>query len=362
MKWHKMVNMVGVGAALLGGAMVLSAGAANVVSTSLVDGAPGSVLIFLSLDVSSGASTQIRITDISGGAGNGPCASQDPSEPCEPDAATTSHKVRLNFGCRASKGSCADVNTEESFTSHQTRVFDLVADLGMGSDFPCLDGQGFAIAFIEDKDGNLVADDKLIGSYVVTAADGSIVASNAIAVQHNQLANGVLLGSPVAGIGPRVIFSTAPAGTVGTDYVGLPTVNHGDFRADANTEIILLNLEDVSRTVQLYAWNQHEKIFSKQHTFRCWERRHIAGDTPFVTAANSTDNQDGFIDSRLQSGNSSWGSDQYGSLKVYTVNTADGTVASSLLGALREVNEGVPSLRNLFHSTTGFPSVNVQVE
>jgi len=359
MKWHKMVNMAGVGAALLGGAMVLSAGAANVVSTTLVDGAPGSVLIFLSLDISSGASTQIRITDISGGAGNGPCASQNPSNPCEPDGFTTSHKVRLNFGCRASKGSCADVNTEEPFTSHQTRVFDLVNDLGLDTNFPCLDGQGFAIAFIEDANGNLVSDDKLIGSYVVTTADGT-VASNAIAVQHNQLANGVLLGSPTPGIGPRVNFSTAAAG--GSDYVGLPTVLHGDFRADANTEIILLNLEDVSRTVQLYAWNQHEKIFSKQHTFRCWERRHIGGDDPFVTAANATDNQDGFIDSRLQTGNSLWGSDVYGSLKVYTVDTATGLPASSLIGALRELNDGVPSLRNLFHSTSGFPSVIVQVE
>jgi hypothetical protein len=326
MKWHKVVYPALFGVALLGSAMLLPASAAE-----LQDSKPGSVLFFPLYDVSSGSSTQIRITDISGGNSSG-------------DGKTTAHRVRFNFVCpEDSGGFCNSIDVEDVWTSHQTRVYDLANDLGISSGAPC--EQGYLVAFIADKDGNLIPDDKLIGSaHISTAAVSGVAAYNAIAVQHNRTLPFVLPGVPPFGQpGGDVTFGSGALDT--SDYVAFPTTLFSDFHAEpgSNTELILLNpnlkpTDNDEVLVQVFAWNESEKQFSSRHTFTCWERVRL------------TD-----LDSRLTA--SSVFNSDYGYLKVFAQ-----TVPHPLLGAVLETNTGAGlTIRNMYHAGV-FPSATFSVE
>lgn len=321
MKWHKVVYSTLFGAALLGSAMLLPARAAE-----LADTKPGSVLIFPLYDVSSGASTQIRITDISGGNSSG-------------DGKTTAHRIRFNFVCPGdSDGFCNSIDFEDIWTAHQTRVYDVATDLGISSGAPC--EQGYIVAFIANAAGDLIPDDKLIGSAHITTADASGVAAyNAIAVQHNRtlaIPLPLLAGQP----GGDATFGPGPLDS--SDYVAFPTTLFSDFRAEpgSNTELILLNpnhkpVDNDKVLVQVFAWNQAEKQFSSRHQFTCWERIRLTDFDSRLTASSVFDSD-------------------YGYVKVFAQ-----TVVHPLLGAILETNEGNGlTIRNMYHSgvsaTVGF--------
>jgi hypothetical protein len=292
-------------------------------AAELADTKPGSVLIFPLFDVSSSSTTQIRITDISGGNSSG-------------DGKTTAHRIRFNFVCGGdSEGFCNSIDVEDNWTSHQTKVYDVRNDLGIGFGAPC--EQGYIVAFIGDKDGNLIADDKLIGSYYITTegVDG-VAASNAIAVQHNRTLPFALPGVPPFGQpGGDVTFGPGPLDS--SDYVAFPIALFSDFRAEpaSSTELILLNpnlkpgipgFENDPVLVQVFAWNASEKQFSSRHTFTCWERVRL------------TD-----FDSRLST------SSVFGSPTGYVKVFAQ-TVPHPLLGAILETNGGDGlTIRNMYH-------------
>lgn len=276
MKWRKVVYATIAGAAFLGSAMVLPAIAATPINPPQ-DQIPGSFLVCPLFDISTGNSTTIRVTDVSGGNISGPG-----------EDGPFSVRVHIDVICKGTKSDtrCNQNNDERSLTFHQTtsiNVSDLVAD-------PVACTAGYVVLFAQDPNGNVaqpIAYNNLIGSYHVgpTAADSATYGGNCIAFQANPVS---LPGAAPTPIGRFLIpptddlqlsfGDTSPE----SDYVAFPRYLVSNFRGETSTiktEIVLLTLPNnapdagASETVvNINYWNEEERIKSASHRLWCWDR------------------------------------------------------------------------------------------
>jgi len=356
-KSHKFVYMALVGVLLLGSAMVLPAGAQQTVLTTDV---PGSFLVFPLFDVTTGNSTHIRITDTT-------------TTNTVPQG-TTSVRVHFEYICpgTSSVKACDTGNVPHRFTDHGT------IDIDVANEFPpCT--QGFIVAFaVADGGsaaGNPVAYDSLIGSYHITFggadpfAPNTSETGNALAIQSAKaptfdMANGLFNPSKVLGTTNANLINTdlAFGTTSSSDYVALPKVLHGNYRAvtaSSETWFILLTLQmtangddNTATTVDVKNWGANEDNFSGGGaSFFCWTRvRAETIDPRFKRVAN--------------------GNQEFGSVKIsskqltrpilgaieergsYLVGASLGGDANGALGSASPTAVTGASIRPFFHCPT----------
>lgn len=216
------------------------------------DNTPGSFLVFSKFDIRGDSSTQLRIVN------NG----------------YHDVEVQLNFVCPGVKhvnDFCAALNTEISFTPHQTRIID-VAD----SHPPC--NQGYVVAFALGRYGKPVSYNYLTGSYNITSGR-SVESDNAVTIQSTQ-SRGTTLGQS-----GKLTF-----GASGADYSAIPADLGTDFRAvnlggegeaATGSRVTLLTL-DVLAGMQnppavafIDFWNAAEVPFSTSVEYICWVEKQL---------------------------------------------------------------------------------------
>ncbi|MBX7138312.1 MAG: hypothetical protein K1X83_10035 [Oligoflexia bacterium] len=280
----------------------------------LQENVPGSFLVFPKFDIRGESSTQLRIVN------NG----------------YHDVDVLLNYVCPGVKhvnDFCASLNTEVSFTPHQTRVID-VADQHP----PC--NQGYVVAIALGRYNKPASYNYLTGSYHVYNGRRH-EAENAIAIQSVR-AKGDTLGSD-----NKLYF--------GNDYTSLSSNLYTDFRAvsfggegeaDEGSRLTLLTLDVLAGQQNPAAlafidfWNSAEVPFSTSVEFICWTERQL--DT---IDAN-------FLEDNLGT--------TYGSMKIVPYANCPipggcppmNFYTASMLGAIEEYGDGTSGGRTLFHDTT----------
>lgn len=326
MKPQRMFMAALIGALLLSSMLILPA----IAQDRLRDQEPGSFLVFPFWSIAGNTNTTICITDVADGPFGG-----------------TATWVRLNFICKGVKGPnpfCDAFDVHFPITYHGTVCIDLKNDPRYTP--PCVEEQGFAVAIAETNTGLPQAHNFLIGHSQI-AAPNVLAEANAIAVQSSKAA-GAILGavSPVTG-DYGLSFGSAAA----DDYVALPNVLHGTFRASTPgpagpyTYLVVLTLDAIAAgqnpaaRLSIDFWNANEIRYSAAHEFVCWDAVRLdAIDSRFAPAGLGT---------------------PFGSLRL----TANGNCpipglcppftpfAPTILGTLVDVGPGAAlGVRNLFHT------------
>lgn len=275
--------------------------------TVLQSDVPGSFLVFPLFDIRSGNATHIRITDVSGGLNKG----------------TTSVKIHINYVCGGvpdfSGGAptyCATTDNSDKFlTDHGT------LDIDVANDSPPCD-QGFITVFatsnkavncgntgsgtgsggIGSTTGCPIAYDSLVGSYHIYYAANANGNPNSAAVAASETGNAIAVQSAqtaltaLGALDPNAVNYDLTFGTLTTaDYVALPRVLHGTYRAlnttTSTSYLILLTPNITTGTdntvttvgVSNYAMDESAKSAGDLN-FWCWEKVPLNSINPAFNA------------------------------------------------------------------------------
>lgn len=330
MKPQKMCIAILLGALFLSRMWVLSA----VAQDRLRDQEPGSFLVFPYFSIAGNTNTTLCMTNTA----DGPFG-----------AIATS--VQFNFVCQGVKGPnpfCNVLDPRIAFTYHGTVCIDLKNDPRYTP--PC--EQGFAVAYAITNTGIPQSHNFLIGHAQISAPN-VLAEANAIAVQSPKAA-GTTLGAPSPATGD---YGLTFGSTANDDYVALPNVLHGTFRASGpglTTFLVVLTLDTISggqnpvSRIAFDFWNANEVRYSAAHEFVCWDAVRLdAIDPRFAAAGLGT---------------------PFGSLRITATSNCPipGTCpplpvfTPTILGTLVDIGPGMAlGVRPLFHTgaraTTYFP-------